>query len=37
MLSLVMVGSSQTRLSGGWVYTPRGYAVAGSSQGKAMS
>lgn len=35
MLSLVMVGSSQTRLSGGRVYTPRGYAVAGSSQGKA--
>jgi cobalt-precorrin 5A hydrolase/precorrin-3B C17-methyltransferase len=37
MLSLVMVGSSQTRWSGGRVYTPRGYAVAGSSQGKAAS
>jgi cobalt-precorrin 5A hydrolase / precorrin-3B C17-methyltransferase len=37
MLSLVMVGSSQTRISRGRVYTPRGYAVAASDQGKAAS
>ena len=37
MLSLVMVGSSQTRISGDRVYTPRGYAVAVSAQGKAAS
>ena len=37
MLSLVMVGSSQTRISGDRVYTPRGYAVAASAQGKAAS
>jgi cobalt-precorrin 5A hydrolase / precorrin-3B C17-methyltransferase len=37
MLSMVMVGSSQTRLSAGRVYTPRGYAVAASDQGKAAS
>jgi cobalt-precorrin 5A hydrolase / precorrin-3B C17-methyltransferase len=37
MLSLVMVGSSQTRISGDRVYTPRGYAVATSKQGKAAS
>ena len=28
MLSLVMIGSSQTRVSGDRVFTPRGYAVA---------
>ncbi len=26
MLTLVMVGNSETRYAGGWVYTPRGYA-----------
>ncbi|MDG4560901.1 MAG: hypothetical protein P9E88_06375 [Candidatus Competibacter sp.] len=25
MLSLVMVGNSETRRAGEWVYTPRGY------------
>jgi cobalt-precorrin 5A hydrolase/precorrin-3B C17-methyltransferase len=29
MLSIVMIGSSQTRITGGRVYTPRGYRVAG--------
>lgn len=37
MLSLVMVGNSQTRCSGERVYTPRGYGVAESDQGKAAS
>jgi cobalt-precorrin 5A hydrolase/precorrin-3B C17-methyltransferase len=37
MLSLVMVGNSQTRCSGDRVYTPRGYGVADSEQGKAAS
>jgi cobalt-precorrin 5A hydrolase / precorrin-3B C17-methyltransferase len=37
MLSLVMVGSSQTRVSNGRVYTPRGYGVAASARGKAAS
>ena len=32
MLSIVMVGSSQTRITGGRVYTPRGYRVAGPDQ-----
>ena len=26
MLTLLIIGSSQTRSTGGWVYTPRGYA-----------
>lgn len=29
MLTLVVVGNSETRCSGGWVYTPRGYRGAG--------
>ena len=29
MLSLVMVGNSQTRIMGRWVHTPRGYGVGG--------
>ena len=37
MLSLVMVGNSQTRRQGDRVYTPRGYGVANSDQGKAAS
>jgi len=37
MLSLVMVGNSQTRCLGDRVYTPRGYGVARSEQGKAAS
>ncbi len=37
MLSLVIVGNSQTRLSGDRVYTPRGYAVADSDPGKQAS
>lgn len=37
MLSLVMVGNSQTRCLGDRVYTPRGYGVANSEQGKAAS
>ena len=30
MLSLVIVGSTTTRMHGGWVFTPRGYRAAGS-------
>ena len=43
MLTLVIVGSSQTRRVGPWVYTPRGYAAedasagAGSTAGRAES
>ena len=29
MLTVVIVGSSQTRRVGGWVYTPRGYEPKG--------
>jgi len=31
MLTLVIIGSSRTRRTGGWVYTPRGYGERGSS------